>query len=75
MSQIRNCVANGLVAGALASAALLSVSAAEAATETVVYSFQNKGTDGTQPQAGLINVKGTLYGTAYVGGTYDEGTV
>jgi uncharacterized repeat protein (TIGR03803 family) len=31
-------------------------------TETVLYAFQG-GNDGAQPQAGLINVGGTLYGT------------
>lgn len=35
--------------------------------ELTVYSFQN-GTDGVLPAAGLINVKGTLYGTTEAGG-------
>ena len=75
MFRIRNCVVNGLVAGALASAALLHVAAAQAATESVVYSFQNNGTDGTIPQASLINVGGTLYGTTWGGGANGGGTV
>jgi len=36
-------------------------------TETVVYTFQG-GTDGADPEGGLINVKGTLYGTTTYGG-------
>ncbi len=35
--------------------------------ETVVYSFMG-GTDGALPNANLIDVKGTLYGTTYEGG-------
>ena len=43
--------------------------------ETVLHSF-GSGTDGVQPRAGLINVKGTLYGTTnYGGGTAYDGTV
>jgi uncharacterized repeat protein (TIGR03803 family) len=37
--------------------------------ETVLYSFQNNGTDGTIPVAALINVNGTLYGTTKWGGS------
>ena len=50
------------------------VPAAEAVTESVVYSFQG-GPDGDRPEAGLINVGGTLYGTTSAGGAYDHGTV
>ncbi len=79
MFQIRNCLANGLVAGALAWAALLHAPAAEAATETVtvVYSFcsQDGCTDGYYPYARLIDVGGTLYGTTYYGGAHGYGTV
>ncbi|HEY5047173.1 MAG TPA: choice-of-anchor tandem repeat GloVer-containing protein [Rhizomicrobium sp.] len=42
--------------------------------ETVLYSFSS-GTDGADPQASLINVNGTLYGTTGGGGAYGEGTV
>ena len=44
-------------------------------TEKVLYSFSG-GTDGDQPAAGLIfDAAGNLYGTTYVGGTSDNGTV
>ena len=43
-------------------------------TETVLYSFGN-GSDGAAPVAGLIDVKGILYGTTALGGKYDGGTV
>jgi len=43
--------------------------------ETVLHSFDYNGTDGYYPEAGLINVQGTLYGTTYGGGTHGEGTV
>lgn len=36
--------------------------------ETVLYRFTNLA-DGWQPRARLLNVNGTLYGTAYYGGT------
>lgn len=42
--------------------------------ETVLYSFQG-GDDGANPYAGLIDVAGTLYGTARGGGTAGAGTV
>ena len=43
--------------------------------ETVIYSFIG-GTDGANPEAGMIDVKGTLYGTTYGGGPYGQnGTV
>jgi uncharacterized repeat protein (TIGR03803 family) len=42
--------------------------------ETVMHSFGN-GSDGGNPLSGLINVKGTLYGTTQVGGTHDSGSV
>jgi len=40
----------------------------------VLYSFGSSG-DGALPRAGLINVKGTLYGTTEVGGASGYGTV
>lgn len=43
--------------------------------EQVLYSFQNNGADGQNPDAGLIDVNGTLYGTTYAGGAYGAGTV
>jgi uncharacterized repeat protein (TIGR03803 family) len=42
--------------------------------EKVLHSF-GKGTDGRGPQTGLIDVRGTLYGTTYHGGTYYYGTI
>ena len=44
-------------------------------TETLVYSFQNNGADGGYPEAGLIDVDGTLYGTTLGLGAYGGGTV
>lgn len=43
-------------------------------TETLVYSFLRHG-DGQQPLAGLLDVKGMLYGTTVWGGANDKGTV
>jgi uncharacterized repeat protein (TIGR03803 family) len=42
--------------------------------EKVLHSF-GSGSDGAEPEAGLIDVRGTLYGTTYFGGTYSGGTV
>ncbi len=43
---------------------------------TILHSFNNLYRyDGNVPDAGLIDVKGTLYGTTYFGGGCDEGTV
>ena len=60
--------------GANGEGAVFSIS--PAGVETVIYSFQS-GKDGALPQANLINVGGTLYGTtAYGGGdSCDCGTV
>ncbi len=41
--------------------------------EKVLHSFTSG--DGEYPYAGLIDVKGVLYGTTFGGGTYGEGTV
>ncbi|HEY2445592.1 MAG TPA: choice-of-anchor tandem repeat GloVer-containing protein [Rhizomicrobium sp.] len=51
------------------------VAPADAATETVLHSFQNNGTDGVSPAARPINVSGTLYGTTQVGGTNSDGAI
>lgn len=40
----------------------------------MLHSFGN-GTDGLDVQAGLINAKGTFYGTTLGGGAYGYGTV
>jgi uncharacterized repeat protein (TIGR03803 family) len=45
-------------------------------TESVIHSFNNDGTDGHEPAAGLIfDPPGNIYGTTYYGGAYDYGTV
>jgi uncharacterized repeat protein (TIGR03803 family) len=42
----------------------------------VAYSFKDDGTDGSQPNAGLIvDEAGNLYGTTYFGGFHGNGTV
>jgi uncharacterized repeat protein (TIGR03803 family) len=45
------------------------------ANEVVLHSFQNNGSDGANPMAGLIAAKGTLYGTTQTGGAGGVGTV
>jgi uncharacterized repeat protein (TIGR03803 family) len=42
--------------------------------ESVIYTFQG-GADGLYPEAALINLQGTLYGTTYQGGGANSGTV
>jgi uncharacterized repeat protein (TIGR03803 family) len=42
--------------------------------EKVLHRF-GSGTDGSRPFAGLINVRGTLYGTTYEGGAHGGGTI
>ncbi len=44
-------------------------------TETVLHSFGTGSGDGAWPNAGLINVKGRLYGTTVYGGATNAGTV
>jgi uncharacterized repeat protein (TIGR03803 family) len=44
-------------------------------TETLLHSFQDNGTDGWAPYAGLIFNAGNLYGTTTHGGTFGVGTV
>jgi uncharacterized repeat protein (TIGR03803 family) len=48
---------------------------AQAATETVMHSFDGRSSDGEGPYAGLINVGGTLYGTTEEGDRDNSGTV
>ena len=43
--------------------------------ETVIYSFYSVSGDGYAPYAGLLNVKGTLYGTTEFGGARKVGTI
>lgn len=42
--------------------------------ETIVHSF-GRAEDGANPQADLLNVDGTLYGTTHGGGRYNLGTI
>jgi uncharacterized repeat protein (TIGR03803 family) len=46
-----------------------------AGVETVIHSFAGLPNDGTGPEAGLVDVDGTLYGTTNDGGTNNDGTV
>ena len=56
-------------------AAALLFSSAWAATHQVLHSFNPGGSEGTQPNAGLISDSaGNLYGTANYGGTFNAGT-
>lgn len=41
----------------------------------VLHDFSGGSADGALPAAGLINVKGTLYGTTLTSGKYGDGTV
>jgi uncharacterized repeat protein (TIGR03803 family) len=43
--------------------------------EKVIYSFTDEAGDGGSPFGGLIDVRGTLYGTTFEGGAYLRGTV
>jgi uncharacterized repeat protein (TIGR03803 family) len=49
-------------------------SIAPSGKETLLYSFKGGTTDGEIPRAGLIDVKGTLYGTTLAGGVRGRGT-
>jgi uncharacterized repeat protein (TIGR03803 family) len=64
-------------AGAFACTCVLHVPAASAATETTLYSFchETNCSDGENPQASLLDINGTLYGTTTSGGAYGAGTV
>ena len=61
---------------AILAVALLVTSSWASTPETVLYSFNNNGTDGASPQAALVaDAAGNLYGTTYSGGPYNVGTV
>jgi uncharacterized repeat protein (TIGR03803 family) len=45
-------------------------------TETVLHTFNDNGTDGTEPEGSLIfDASGNLYGTTFDGGAHGYGTV
>ena len=44
-------------------------------TEKLFFGFAGSGSNGSQPVAGLIDVKGVLYGTTTMGGVNNVGTV
>jgi uncharacterized repeat protein (TIGR03803 family) len=50
-------------------------SLARSGIERVLHSFKGGGRDGAAPDAGLIKVNGTLYGTTSSGGAFGEGAV
>ena len=72
-----NGIAVASVASVVVFSAAFAASTARSATETVVYSFcsLSRCPDGEGPKAGLIDVKGTLYGTTVNGGVHGHGTV
>ncbi|HTT82777.1 MAG TPA: choice-of-anchor tandem repeat GloVer-containing protein [Rhizomicrobium sp.] len=67
----------GLCAGGIGLACCLPGVAHGAASETTVYSFcsQANCADGSYPDAGMLDINGTLYGTTAGGGANDQGTV
>jgi uncharacterized repeat protein (TIGR03803 family) len=48
---------------------------AKTGAETVIHSFEPNGADGFDPEAGLISVKGVLYGLTYDGGAQNDGAL
>jgi uncharacterized repeat protein (TIGR03803 family) len=72
------CTTSRAATAALAIALALAtvvITAAQAQTYTVIHNFTGGG-DGAWPQAGLTtDAAGSLYGTAYYGGTFGNGTV
>jgi hypothetical protein len=52
---------------------MLAAQSAQAQTYKLLYTFAG-GSDGGRPEANLTqDAKGNLYGTAYRGGTHDQG--
>ena len=63
-----NCTKRGVACGTV-------FSVTTSGKETVLHNFKGADTDGQNPDAGLIYVKGTLYGTTEFGGLSAGGTV
>ena len=65
------------VAVALFTVSLFMTSTMAVAQEQVLHSFNNNGTDGVDPNGGVIfDAAGNLYGTTWSGGTHNYwGTV
>jgi uncharacterized repeat protein (TIGR03803 family) len=61
-------------AGATGNGAVFSIRTS-ATKDTLLYSFKGGQSDGADPQAGLLNVTGKLYGTTYGGGATENGTI
>src|ERR1017187_5420046 len=60
---------------AIIAATLFVTSTWATAQEKVLHNFNNNGTEGYEPLAGLIfDAAGNLHGTTYVGGSYGYGT-
>jgi uncharacterized repeat protein (TIGR03803 family) len=59
--------------GATGAGTIFEINAA--GKEKILYNFRGGQTDGANPQAGLIELKGKLYGTTYGGGANGNGTV
>jgi uncharacterized repeat protein (TIGR03803 family) len=59
--------------GSFGSGTVFSIT--KSGTEQVIYEFGYESADGDYPDAALINVGGTLYGTARSGGAIGNGTV
>jgi uncharacterized repeat protein (TIGR03803 family) len=55
--------------------AIVAVADTTAASENVLHSFQDNGTDGWNPSSALIELKGTLYGVTEFGGASGDGIV
>jgi uncharacterized repeat protein (TIGR03803 family) len=70
-------VATGLISCALACAGIMHGREATASSEAILYSFcgQKNCPDGALRDAGLIDVKGDLFGTTAYGGARGDGTV
>jgi uncharacterized repeat protein (TIGR03803 family) len=49
---------------------------AQSQTYKVIHNFTNKGSDGANPYGGpVLDAKGNLYGTTYLGGAYGNGAI